>query len=204
MLEIKNLHASVDGKDILEGHQLNGQGRAKCMRSWARTGRVKALCLMCWQVRDGYEITQGSEVIFKDEDLLDVGSGRAGTPWCVSLAFQYPVEIPGVSNIYLLKAAVNAVREHQGLDELDAMDFLDVSEGEVKCSWFIWMRSFYTAALTKVSRAVRRNAMKSCKWPCWSQHLAILDETDSGLGYRCVANGIRRGECTDVRKNVRL
>ena len=107
MLEIKNLHASVDGKDILKGINLTVRpGEVHAIMG--PNGAGKSTLSNVLAGRDGYEITQGS-VVFKDEDLLALEAeerARRG----VFLAFQYPVEIPGVSNIYLLKAAVNAVR----------------------------------------------------------------------------------------------
>ena len=121
MLEIRNLHASVDGKHILKGVDLaiesgevhaimgpNGSGNSS--RSYVLSGR------------EGYEVTAGT-VTFKGRDLLAMTpEERAGDG--VFLAFQYPVEIPGVSGTNFLKAALNAIRKHRGLSELDAMQFL--------------------------------------------------------------------------------
>ena len=127
--------------------------------------------------RDGYEITQGS-VVFKDEDLLDLEAeerARRG----VFLAFQYPVEIHGVSNIYLLKAAVNAVREHQGLDELDAMDFLTLVREKLQ---LVKMNEeFLYRGVNEGFSGGEKKRNEILQMALLEPALAILDETDSGL-----------------------
>ena len=123
MLEIKNLYASVDGKEILKGINLTvNPGEVHAIMG--PNGAGKSTLSNVLAGRDGYVITEG-EVIFKGENLLDLEAEERAQRG-VFLAFQYPVEIPGVSNVYLLKAALNAVRQYQGLEELDAMDFLSL------------------------------------------------------------------------------
>jgi len=176
MLEIKNLHASVDGKDILKGINLTvkpGQVHA----IMGPNGAGKSTLSNVLAGRDGYEITQGS-VVFKDEDLLDLEAeerARRG----VFLAFQYPVEIHGVSNIYLLKAAVNAVREHQGLDELDAMDFLTLV-GE-KLQLVKMNEEFLYRGVNEGFSGGEKKRNEILQMALLEPALAILDETDSGL-----------------------
>ncbi|MCL4149478.1 UNVERIFIED_CONTAM: hypothetical protein GTU68_054205 [Idotea baltica] len=127
--------------------------------------------------RDGYEITQGS-VTYKDEDLLALEAeerARRG----VFLAFQYPVEIPGVSNIYLLKAALNAVRNHQGLDELDAMDFLTLVREKLK---LVKMdEDFMYRGVNEGFSGGEKKRNEILQMALLEPSLAILDETDSGL-----------------------
>ena len=176
MLEIKNLHASVDGKDILKGINLTvkpGQVHA----IMGPNGAGKSTLSNVLAGRDGYEITQGS-VVFKDEDLLDLEAeerARRG----VFLAFQYPVEIHGVSNIYLLKAAVNAVREHQCLDELDAMDFLTLVREKLQ---LVKMNEeFLYRGVNEGFSGGEKKRNEILQMALLEPALAILDETDSGL-----------------------
>ncbi|HAU06975.1 MAG TPA: Fe-S cluster assembly ATPase SufC, partial [Gammaproteobacteria bacterium] len=121
MLKIRNLHVSVEGKSILKGINLEvNPGEVHAIMGPNGAGKSTLSSVLAG--REGYDITEG-EVFFQGEDLMALAAeerARRG----VFLAFQYPVEIPGVSNIYLLKAAVNAIREHQGLPTLDAIDFL--------------------------------------------------------------------------------
>ena len=176
MLEIKNLHASVDGKDILNGINLTVRpGEVHAIMG--PNGAGKSTLSNVLAGRDGYEITQGS-VVFKDEDLLDLEAeerARRG----VFLAFQYPVEIHGVSNIYLLKAAVNAVREHQGLDELDAMDFLTLVREKLQ---LVKMNEeFLYRGVNEGFSGGEKKRNEILQMALLEPALAILDETDSGL-----------------------
>ena len=125
MLEIKNLHASVAGSEILRGLSLNiGPGEVHAIMG--PNGSGKSTLAQVIAGNDAYQVTGGS-VSFEDQDLLDLEPeerARRG----IFLGFQYPVEIPGVNNAYLLKAAVNAKRKHQGLDEVDAFEFLKLAK----------------------------------------------------------------------------
>ena len=129
MLTIKNLHASVDGKEILRGIDMTvNPGEVHAIMG--PNGAGKSTLSNVLAGRDGYEITQG-EVIYKGENLLELEPEERAQRG-VFLAFQYPVEIPGVSNVYLLKSALNAVRKYQGLEEVDAMDFLTLVREKMK------------------------------------------------------------------------
>ena len=129
MLSIKNLHASVDGKPILKGIDLEVKA-GEVHAIMGPNGSGKSTLANVLAGRDNYEVTAGS-VSYLGKDLLELSTEERACEG-VFLAFQYPVEIPGVSNIYLLKAAVNARRKYQGLDELPAVDFLKLVKEKVK------------------------------------------------------------------------
>ena len=117
----------------------------------------------------------------------------------VFMAFQYPVEIPGVNNAYFLKAALNARRKQQGLEEMDAIDFMAFIKQKAK---LLQVDESDAAALgqRRASRAARRSATRSSTWPCSSRRLAILDETDSGLdidALKIVSNGVNAMRAPD-------
>src|SRR6187455_746254 len=129
MLEIRNLHARAGDSDVLRGVDLTVRS-SEVHAIMGPNGSGKSTLAHILAGRDGYEVTQG-EVIFEGKNLLEMlpeQRAREG----VFLAFQYPVEIAGVSNMYFLRAALNAIRKHRGLDELDAMDFLKVVREKMK------------------------------------------------------------------------
>src|SRR5437016_12072894 len=123
MLQIENLHAGVDGKDILRGINLTvREGETHAIMG--PNGSGKSTLAQVLAGRESYEITNG-RAVYEGKDLLSLSPedrAREG----VFLAFQYPVEIPGVSNTYFLKAGLNAIRKHRGLEELDAIEFLNI------------------------------------------------------------------------------
>src|SRR5947209_15030180 len=129
MLEIKNLHAGVAGKEILRGINLTvNAGEVHAIMG--PNGSGKSTLAQVLAGREAYDVTEG-QVLFNGKDLLDLDPEERAREG-VFLAFQYPVEIPGVSNTYFLKAALNAVRKHRGQDELDAMDFLNLVKAKMK------------------------------------------------------------------------
>jgi Fe-S cluster assembly ATP-binding protein len=176
MLHIKDLTAEVDGKPILKGiHLTVNAGEIHAVMGPNGSGKSTLASILAG--RDGYEITGGS-VMYQGKDLLDMPAedrARDG----VFLAFQYPVEIPGVSNIYLLKAAVNARRRHQGLQELDAMDFLSLVKEKVR---FMEMdeKMLYRAVNEGFSGGEKKRN-EILQMIMLEPTLALLDETDSGL-----------------------
>ncbi|MDF1587968.1 MAG: Fe-S cluster assembly ATPase SufC [Gammaproteobacteria bacterium] len=176
MLEIKNLHASVDGKEILRGINLTvNAGEVHAIMG--PNGAGKSTLSNVLAGRDGYEITQG-EVIYKNENLLALEAEERAQRG-VFLAFQYPVEIPGVSNIYLLKAALNAVRKYQGLDELDAIDFLTLVRSKME---LVKMdEQFLHRSVNEGFSGGEKKRNEILQMALLEPSLAILDETDSGL-----------------------
>jgi len=176
MLQIKDLTAEVDGKPILKGINLTvNAGEIHAVMGPNGSGKSTLASILAG--RDGYEITGGS-VMYQGKDLLDMPAedrARDG----VFLAFQYPVEIPGVSNIYLLKAAVNARRRHQGLQELDAMDFLSLVKEKVR---FMEMdeKMLYRAVNEGFSGGEKK-CNEILQMIMLEPSLVLLDETDSGL-----------------------
>src|SRR5216117_1404613 len=129
MLEIKNLRAKVGDKEILRGINL-GVGAGEVHAIMGPNGSGKSTLAHVLSGRENYEVTAG-EVIYNGKDLLAMSPEERAREG-VFLAFQYPVEIPGVSNMYLLKAGLNAIRKHRGIEELDAMDFLELARAKMK------------------------------------------------------------------------
>ena len=125
MLKIEDLHVEVDGKLILKGINLEVEA-GQVHAIMGPNGSGKSTLAYVLAGRDGYEVTKG-RVLYKGQDLLDMAPELRAAEG-LFLGFQYPVAIPGVSNIYFLKAAVNAIRKHRGEDPLDAIDFMKLSK----------------------------------------------------------------------------
>lgn len=188
MLEIKNLHASVGGKEILRGINMTvNPGEVHAIMG--PNGAGKSTLSNVLAGRDGYEVTQG-EIIYKGENLLELEPEERAQRG-VFLAFQYPVEIPGVSNIYLLKAALNAVRKYQGLDEVDAIDFLNLVRERMQ---LVKMdEQFLHRNVNEGFSGGEKKRNEILQMAVLEPALAILDETDSGLdidALRTVAEGV--------------
>lgn len=176
MLEIKDLHATVNGKAILKGLNLSiGPGEVHCIMG--PNGSGKSTLSQVLAGREAYEITQGS-VTFRGKDLLEQAPHeRAGEG--LFLAFQYPVEIPGVSGNQFLRAALNAVRQYRGQDELDAAQMMKVFRERAK-QVKIDMASLKRSVNEGFSGGEKkRNEM--LQMAILEPHLAVLDEVDSGL-----------------------
>ena len=188
MLEIKNLHAKVGDIEILKGVDLNIEA-GKVHAIMGPNGAGKSTLSYVLSGRDGYEVTEGS-IIYKGKDLLAMEpEERAGEG--VFLAFQYPVEIPGVSTINFLKAAVNSVRKYRGESEFDAMDFLKFVREQTK---------ILNISDDMLKRAVNvgfsggeKKRAEVLQMAVLNPSFAILDETDSGLdvdALRIVGEGV--------------
>ena len=190
MLEIKNLHASVENNEILRGIDLTiNSGEVHAIMGPNGSGKSTLAHILAG--REGYEVTRG-EVIYDRKDLLTMlpeERAREG----VFLAFQYPVEIAGVSNTYFLRAALNAIRKHRGLDELDAMDFLKVVREKMKL--LDMDETLMNRPVNEGFSGGEKKRNEIFQMAVLEPKLAILDETDSGLdidALRTVADGINR------------
>ena len=188
MLEIRNLQAGVSGKAILRG--LNLEVKAGEVHAiMGPNGSGKSTLAHVLAGRETYEVT-GGEVLYQGKDLLAMEPevrAREG----IFLAFQYPVEIPGVSNMYLLKAAVNAVRKHNGQPELDAIDFLALVKERMK---LVEMdQTLLNRSVNEGFSGGEKKRNEIFQMAVLAPKMAILDETDSGLdidALRIVANGV--------------
>ena len=188
MLEIKDLHAGIDGKEILKGLSLEiGTGEVHAIMGPNGSGKSTLANVLAGKPR--YVVTSG-QVLYEGKDLL-VMPPEARAREGVFLAMQYPVEIPGVNNTYFLKAALNAVRKHQGLEELDAMEFLQLAREKMKVVEMD--ESFMNRSVNEGFSGGEKKRNEIFQMAVLDPKLAILDETDSGLdidALRVVANGV--------------
>src|SRR5216684_4470684 len=188
MLEIKDLKVRVSGKDILKGIDLSVRpGEVHAVMGPNGSGKTTLAQVLAGRVT--YEVTGGS-VHFEGKDLLAMkpeDRAREG----VFMAFQYPVEIPGVSNAYFLKAALNAIRKYRGLEEIDAMDFVGLVQDKAKL--LALDETFMKRGLNEGFSGGEKKKNEVFQMAVLEPKLCILDETDSGLdidALRVVANGI--------------
>ena len=188
MLEIKNLQASVGGKAILKGIDLKiGAGEVHAIMG--PNGSGKSTLANILSGKDGYEVTGGT-VTFDGKDLLDMEAderARAG----VFMAFQYPVEIPGVSNSYFLRAGLNSIRKSRGEEELDAMDFLVLAKEKAKQLHV--EDDLLSRSVNAGFSGGEKKRNEIFQMAVLQPKLAILDETDSGLdidALKIVADGV--------------
>jgi len=188
MLEIKDLHASVHGKEILGGIDLTvNAGEVHAIMG--PNGSGKSTLAHVLSGRDGYDVTQGS-VTYKGQDLLALAPEERACEG-VFLAFQYPVEIPGVNNTYFLKAALNSVRKHRGEDELDAMTFMKLVREKLKVLHLD--DGLMKRAVNEGFSGGEKKRNEIFQMAIMEPSLAILDETDSGLdidALKDVAEGV--------------
>jgi len=195
MLQIKNLHASANGKAILKGVDLEVKpGEVHAIMG--PNGSGKSTLAQVLAGRDSYEVTDG-EVLYLGRDLLALEPEERAREG-VFLAFQYPVEIPGVSNLYFLKAALNAVRKHRGQDALDAMEFMALSKEKMKLVDID--PSLMSRSVNEGFSGGEKKRNEIFQMAVLEPRLAVLDETDSGLdidALKIVAdgvNGLRGGD----------
>ncbi len=188
ILEIKNLHASVDGHDILKGINLtvnpgevhgimgpNGSGKSTLAQVLAR--------------REAFTVTQG-EVLFNGKNLLELKPEDAAAEG-LFMAFQYPVEVPGINNAYFIRSAVNALRKYRGEEEMDAMDFLPSYKERMKA--LEMDERFLNRAVNEGFSGGEKKRNEILQMMMLEPKLAILDETDSGLdidALRIVSQGV--------------
>jgi Fe-S cluster assembly ATP-binding protein len=188
VLELKNLHCSIDGKEILKGIDLTVDA-GEVHAIMGPNGSGKSTLAQVLAGREEYEVTAG-EVRYRGRDLLEVAAEERAREG-LFLAFQYPIEIPGVSNTYFLRAALNAIRSHRGEPELDAIDFLKLVRERmqlVKLDESLLKRPVndgFSGGEKKRNEIFHMAVLEPI--------LAILDETDSGLdidALKIVADGV--------------
>ena len=190
MLEIKNLHAAIEGNEILKGIDLKVNA-GEIHAIMGPNGSGKSTLANVLAGREEYEVTGGS-VLFENNDLLELlpeDRAREG----LFLAFQYPVEIPGVSNSYFLKTAYNEKRKYQGLEEIDAADFLVMLKEKMKVVEMD--QALINRPVNEGFSGGEKKRNEIFQMAILEPKLAILDETDSGLdidALKIVANGVNK------------
>jgi Fe-S cluster assembly ATP-binding protein len=188
LVEIKNLHATVADREILKGIDLTvDAGEVHAIMGPNGSGKSTLAGVLAG--RELYNVTKG-QVLFDGKDLLEMAPEERAREG-VFLAFQYPVEIPGVSNMYFLKAALNNIRKHRGLDDLDAMDFLNLVRDKMKV--LEMDQTLLNRAVNSGFSGGEKKRNEIFQMAVLEPRLAILDETDSGLdidALRLVANGV--------------
>jgi Fe-S cluster assembly ATP-binding protein len=190
LLEIRNLHASVAGNEILRGVDLTvNAGEVHAVMGPNGSGKSTLAHVLAG--RPGYTVTEG-QVLYKGKDLLAMAPEERAREG-VFLAFQYPVEIQGVSNVYFLKAAVNAVRKHRGLPEYDAMELLSLVKEKAKLVDI--EEDLVKRPVNEGFSGGEKKRNEIFQMALLNPTLAILDETDSGLdidALRIVAGGVNQ------------
>ena len=188
MLEIKNLHARADNKDILRGIDLKvNAGEVHAIMG--PNGSGKSTLAQVLAGRDVYKVTAG-EITYQGRNLFEM-SPEERAHQGIFMAFQYPVEIPGVSNVYFLRAALNSIRRARGLAELDAMDFMAVAREKAKS--FGLDESLLKRSINQGFSGGEKKRNEVFQMAVLEPTLAILDETDSGLdidALKIVADGV--------------
>ena len=195
MLEIKNLHATVVGKPILKGLDLTVRA-GEVHAIMGPNGAGKSTLGNVIAGREGYEVTDG-EILFKGRNILDLEPEERACEG-LFLAFQYPVEIPGVNNTYFLRAALNAQRKHRGEPELDSMQFLKLVREKLKILHID--DDLLHRAVNEGFSGGEKKRNEIFQMAVLEPELAILDETDSGLdidALRLVAEGVNRQRSED-------
>ena len=195
MLEIKNLQAGIEDKPILKGIDLSvNAGEVHAIMGPNGSGKSTLASVLAG--RDGYDVT-GGEVLLQGDDLLDLAPEERAREG-VFLAFQYPVEIPGVNSAYFLRSAVNEIRKHRGEEELDAMNFLKTVKAKMKELGL--SEDFLKRPVNAGFSGGEKKRNEILQMAMLNPKLAVLDETDSGLdidALRIVADGVNRLKGTE-------
>ena len=190
MLEIKNLLAGIDNKPILKGINLSvNAGEVHAIMGPNGSGKSTLASVLAG--REGFDVT-GGEVRYKGNDLLDLAPEERAREG-VFMAFQYPVEIPGVNSAYFLRSAVNAIRKHRSEDELDAMNFLKAVKAKMKELGL--GEEFLKRPVNAGFSGGEKKRNEILQMAMLNPWLAVLDETDSGLdidALRIIADGVNR------------
>ena len=190
ILEIKNLHAGVENKHILKGFSLTiNAGEVHALMGLNGSGKSTLAAILAG--RDGYEVTEGT-VNYLGKDLLELDPEERAREG-VFLAFQYPVEIPGVNSTYFLKAALNEIRKHHGLQELDAIEFLALVKDKIKL--LDLNEDLLKRSVNEGFSGGEKKRAEIFQMAVLEPKLAILDETDSGLdidALKIVSSGVNK------------
>src|ERR1700744_3585216 len=190
LLEIKNLHAGVENKQILKGIELIiNPGEVHAIMGPNGSGKSTLAAILAG--REGYDVTAG-RVIYNGIDLLELDPEERAREG-VFLAFQYPVEIPGVNSTYFLKAALNEVRKHKGQPELDAIEFLSLVKDKIKVLEL--SEDLLKRSVNEGFSGGEKKRAEIFQMAVLEPKLAILDETDSGLdidALKVVSNGVNK------------
>ena len=201
LLEIRNLHAKVagpGGREILRGVDLSLE-KGEVHAIMGKNGSGKSTLCQVVAGREAYEVTQG-EILFEGKDVLEMSAEERAREG-MFLAFQYPVEIPGVSTSYFLRAAVNAIRKHRGQDELDAPSFLRMVKE--KQAMLGIEQSFMNRAVNEGFSGGEKKRNEVFQMAVVNPKLGLLDETDSGLdidALQVVANGVNKLHQQDAER----
>ena len=190
ILEIKNLHAGVENKQILKSFSLTiNAGEVHALMGLNGSGKSTLAAILAG--RDGYEVTQGT-VNYLGKDLLELDPEERAREG-VFLAFQYPVEIPGVNSTYFLKAALNEIRKSKGQPELDAIEFLELVKDKIKL--LDLKDDLLKRSVNEGFSGGEKKRNEIFQMAVLEPKLAILDETDSGLdidALKIVSNGVNK------------
>jgi Fe-S cluster assembly ATP-binding protein len=190
ILEIKDLAAGVEGKQILKGINLTiGPGEVHAVMGPNGSGKSTLAAVLAG--RDGYDVPSG-QVLYEGKDLLDMDPEERAREG-LFLAFQYPVEIPGVNSTYFLKSALNEIRKHKGEAELDAMEFLNLVKSKMKLLEL--SDDLLRRSVNEGFSGGEKKRNEIFQMAVLEPRLAILDETDSGLdidALKIVSNGVNK------------
>ena len=200
ILEIKNLSAGVEGKQILKGVSLTiGEGEVHAVMGPNGSGKSTLAAVLAG--RDGYDVT-GGQVVYNGHNLLDLDPEERAREG-VFLAFQYPVEIPGVNSTYFLKAALNEIRKAKGQTELDAMEFLELVKDKIKLLEL--NEDLFKRSVNEGFSGGEKKRNEIFQMAVLEPKLAILDETDSGLdidALKIVSHGVNKLKRADNAQMV--
>jgi len=190
ILEIKDLNAGVEGKQILKGIDLTiNEGEVHAIMGPNGSGKSTLAAVLAG--RDGYDVTSG-QILYNSKDLLDLDPEERAREG-LFLAFQYPVEIPGVNSRYFLKAAVNEIRKHRGESELDAIEFLDFVKAKIKL--LDLNEDLLGRSVNEGFSGGEKKRNEIFQMAVLEPRLAVLDETDSGLdidALKIVSHGVNK------------